>query len=172
MSSRLLNAAQRDPRAVKPWALSVLADLVVPDDSIEAGISAPTSEEASTLAARIDALPVPPQSDRWTQARRNEENAENSVIMARAILAVIPRTPVYVNYAEVVDALADAAGSMAEFAEQRQLRTQLIDAAKETGDDVREAWEEVERVATRPALSLSAGLLVGLLVALYVVAKA
>lgn len=172
MSYRLLNAAQREPRAVKPWALGVLQSLVVPPDSIKAGISAPTSEEALSLAEQIDRLPVPPMSDRWTQSGRSQENAENAVLMARAILGIIPRTPVFVNYAEIINSLADAAEAMAEFAEQSRLQTQLIDAAKETGEDTREAWEALERAARKPSRSLSTGFIVGLIVALYVVSKA
>ena len=172
-NSRLLQRAQREPAAVKTWALAVLGDLVVAAGSPVAGITSPTVAPAAPVAAAILRLP----EDGTTRplftslSDWQELQATQARSMALAILGVIPREPQWVNYAEVVSALADAAGSMAEFENARQIQTQLLDAARETGQDLEDIGRDVERTVQdniRPgAFAFGAGFVAALLAVLW-----
>lgn len=175
----LLNAAQRDPLAVIPWALAVLGDLVVPDDSPAANISSPTQSEAEGLADSILGLPQLGRSDAFLASTRAEEDAANSQVMAFRIMGLIPRAPQWVSYAEVIDALAQAAGTRAEWEDQKSLRRQLVDAARASGEDIEEALDEIMEKAeniiknAKPpsGFQIGIGAILGILVALYVVTR-
>ena len=175
----LLNAAQRDPLAVVPWALAVLGDLIVPDDSPAANISSPTQSEAEGLADAIMNIPRILRSRALLASTRAQEDASNSQVMAFRIMGVIPRAPQWVNYAEVIDALAQAAGTKAEWEDQKTIRRQLIDAARATGEDVGDAVDAAMETAKRiiedatPQIGFQIGIgaILGILVALYVVTR-
>lgn len=175
----LLNAAARDPLAVIPWALAVLGDLVVPDDSPAANISSPTQSEAEGLADSILGLPQIARSDAWLASSRAEEDAASSQVMAFRVLGLVPRAPQWVSYAEVIDALAQAAGTRAEWEDQRKLRRQLVDAARDSAEDAGEALDAimeraediVRKVKPPSGFQIGIGAILGILAALYVVTR-
>ena len=166
-----LRQAQRIPGAVKTWALAVLGDLIVPDSSPVAGITSPTVSQAEPVADAILAIPdYSTARPMFTSlADWQQLQAEQARNIAIAILGVIPREPAFVNFAEIVSSLADAAGSMGEWANARQLQTQLLDAARETGEELEEILDDVARKVKDNVNPGAAGFGAGLIVALLAV---
>lgn len=185
----LLNQATRNPQAVKTWVLAELGDLVLPDDSPAVGILGPSRASANALASEIYSLPVataeaPGLLSRivsrsyglqtlWTQfvgLPLQEQQALLAREMALKIESIIPRKPEFVRFAEIVNALAQAADSQAEWVEQQTIRRQLYESAKATGSDIEEIWDKIKENVT-PSTPFNAGLFVGLAVGAYVLSR-
>lgn len=185
----LLNQATRNPESVKTWVLAELGDLVLPDDSPAVGILGPSRTSANALAAEIYSLPVataetPGLLSRmisrsyglqtlWNQfvgLPLQEQQALLAREMALRIESIIPRKPEFVRFYEIVNALAQAADSQAEWAAQQTIRRQLYESAKATGADIQEIWDKIKK-GVDPPTPFNAGLFVGLAVGAYVLAR-
>jgi hypothetical protein len=135
-----INDARCDSSLVVPWALELLQRVKVPPSDPRAGISHPTDLEADALAESFRDVEVVLPRIWWiSSADANEQRrCEAAKVTAERVFAAIPILPQFVGLSESVNALADTSASAAEWANQRQIMTQLADAANLTILDLRQ----------------------------------
>jgi len=154
-----INQARCTADLVPGWALQVLARAVVLETDARAGITHPTTTEGEGMMASIDANVTPIQTPTGELFVSQEEEERRRCIAARdtarQIYALIPLGPQWVSFADTVNSLATTSESAARWADERNLRTQLADAADLTIEQIRtEAKSQVPLVLAGLALLL------------------